>query len=197
MKDLSMSMRGLLLAAAATTAAGTHLVWPPPQHITSSGEPLALHPQFAVRSASASGRLAAAIARHSATTIGPALAAQHAALGGSADQNSERLLRELQLIVRSPSEALGMATDYSYNLTVSGEATPPRAEVRCASIYGCMYGLESFAQLLDTQRGTVLHSSVQIVDVRTAPRHLPACSSLLARLLSAAMSSIASALADC
>ena len=87
------------------------------------------------------GDLLAAVARHAETTIGPALAA-----ASSAAQDGGEALRELRLEVLSTDEELGMATDYSYNLTLA----QGRGVVRCPSIYGCMYGLESFAQLLDT-----------------------------------------------
>lgn len=160
----------LALALVPAFGAARHLVWPPPQQISAAGPPLSLHPQFAARSSCTSRRLAAALARHAETTIGPALAAAKSSaqqrLVTAGHGEDLHLLRELELVVGSADESLGMATDYSYNLTArpatSTEAA--HAEVRCASIYGCMYGLESFAQLLDTRRGTVLHSLVDIVD---------------------------------
>jgi hypothetical protein len=135
-----------------------------------------LHPQFSATSGSTSRRLAAALARHAETTIGPAVAAANNSSGLSYGDD-HHLLRELELIVGSPDESLGMTTDYSYNLTTRAATgtTAAHASVRCVSIYGCMYGLETFAQLLDTQRGTVLHSLVDIVDVRSA--HKLACCS--------------------
>ena len=85
---------------------------------------------------------------------------------------SAALLREFLLHVLSPDDHLGSATDYSYNLTVTGEA----AAVRCPSIYGCMYGLESFVQLLDTEHGMVVHSSVEItenhIEITDAPDYV-------------------------
>ena len=144
-----------LLLVASGHASATHIVWPPPQHIETSGPALPLSPQFAVTTPTPSPRLLAAVARHAETTIGPALAA-----ASSAAQDGGEALRELRLEVLSTDEELGMATDYSYNLTLAHG----RGVVRCPSIYGCMYGLESFAQLLDTERGVVLHSDVAIVD---------------------------------
>ena len=145
-----------LLLVASGHASAAHIVWPPPQHIATGGRALPLSPQFAVTTpATASPRLLAAVARHAETTIGPALAA-----ASSAAQDGGEALRELRLEVLSTDEELGMATDYSYNLTVTQE----QGVVRCPSIYGCMYGLESFAQLLDAGRGVVLHSDVAIVD---------------------------------
>ena len=154
---------------ARTSTAQPHLVWPPPQEISAVGPPISLHPQFAATSSSTFRRLAAALARHAKTTIGPAVAAANSS-GGLLYGHDRNLLRELELVVDSPDESLGMATDYSYNLTTRAATatSAASAQVRCASIYGCMYGLETFAQLLDTQRGAVLHSQVDIVDVRTA-----------------------------
>ena len=123
---------------------------------------------FVGTGSSTSSRLAAAIDRHTETTIGPALAAAKTSAPHRLGNELE-LLHELELIVHSADELLGLATDYSYNVTIRAATASDaaRAEARCVSIYGCMYALESFAQLLDTQRGAVLHSRVDIVDVRS------------------------------
>eukprot|EP01052_Picozoa_sp_SAG31_P032684 SAG31_NODE_3609_length_4070_cov_2.814153_2_plen_291_part_00 len=144
-----------LLSASSVAAANVqrtewHIVWPPPQHIAAHGPPLALHPGFEVMAPSPSPRLATAIARHAAI-VSPAL---HNAVGGDSG------LRLLRLAVATSFDELGMETDYSYNLTVS----PTGASAQCVSIYGCIYALESFAQLLDYQNGEVLHSEISIID---------------------------------
>jgi hexosaminidase len=152
----------LLLAAAGAAAAGgdappsapQHIVWPPPQHIAAVGPALALHPNFAMTTPSSSARLAVAIGRHT-SIIKPAV--HNAAADGV---TVVAALESLSLFVATDSEHLGSATDYSYNLTVSASG----ASARCISVYGCIYALESFAQLLDHQRGEVLHSEVEIVD---------------------------------
>ena len=115
-----------------------------------------------MRTSSDSDRLAAAIARHTSASIAPVAAA-----AAQPRENSAVHLRELRMHVMSRDEHLGMTTDYSYNLTVvssSNRESAAVADVRCASIFGCMYGLESFVQLLDAERGELLHSSVDIVD---------------------------------
>jgi hexosaminidase len=142
-------------AAHAAPSAPQHIVWPPPQHIVAAGPALALHPRFVMTTSSSSARLAVAIGRHT-SIIRPAV--RNAAAGGVTVQVAA--LESLSLFVATDSEHLGSATDYSYNLTVSASG----ASARCISVYGCIYALESFTQLLDHQRGEVLHSEVEIVD---------------------------------
>jgi hypothetical protein len=67
--------------------------------------------------------------------------------------------------VANADEQLNGDTDYSYSLSLSEDGS---AVASAQSIFGAMYALESFTQLLDEETGTVLHSSVSITDVRTA-----------------------------
>ena len=71
-------------------------------------------------------------------------------------------LQGLELTVLGTNERLDSKTDYSY--TVNVEAGAPTAHATCQSIYGCMYALETFSQLLDMSRGELVHSHVAIAD---------------------------------
>lgn len=134
----------------------------PPQSIAASGAALPLHPLFKITTASTSSRLHAAIGRHT-KIVAPAVAA--AAAAADTHHSVPAQLRELQLVVRNTDESLTIATDYSYALRVAPPkaASPGSAVVSCTSIYGCMYGMESFAQLLHAN-GTLIHSTVNLVD---------------------------------
>ena len=141
---------------AAAGAAPQHLVWPPPQHIEATGPPLLLSPAFAITSAHESGTLRAAIRRHSALAS-VAVAA--------APSNAPRTrLRELRLKVvgeRAQDESLDHATLYNYTLRVGGGAV---ATAEASSVYGAMYAMETFQQLLDGAEGAVRHSSILVND---------------------------------
>lgn len=151
--------------AAATPTQATHLVWPPPQHISTSGPALPLHPAFAITTASQSVRLASAIARHQASTFAPAVVAAIAAAGqGQAPAEAstgQPQLRLLTLDVHTADEFLGIRTRYDYNLTVTAAGV---ARASCTTIYGCQYALETLAQLVDIAAGSVRHDTVLVVD---------------------------------
>lgn len=145
---------------AATAAHADHPVWPPPRHLDAHGPALRLHPDYRASTTSASRRLAAAINRHAAV-IAPAVAASAAHFAAAGTIPRQPVLRQLRLHVATADEYLGLRTRYDYNLTVapSGDAS-----ARCTSIYGCLYALESFAQLVDEAAGSVRHGTVRIVD---------------------------------
>lgn len=134
-------------------AAPHSLVWPPPQSMTVGGPPLPMSREFVITSAhQGSSILDEAISRFTS------LAAKTAMAGSSAG------LRELKVVVANEDERLNADTDYSYTLTISADGT---AMASAQSVYGAIYALESFTQLLDEETGNVLHSSVAIADVRT------------------------------
>ena len=163
----------VLLALTACAAAATS-VWPPPQSISTEGAPLALSPDFAIFSSHSSARLAAAIARHAVRIAPHPARAANAANAANAPQ-----LRMLQIeIAPGATEHLGIETKYDYTLTVhsgsgsgsgnsSGDGSGDGAATAVATastIYGAMYALETFAQLVDTERGELAASSVRIAD---------------------------------
>jgi N-acetyl-beta-hexosaminidase len=129
------------------------LVWPPPRSMSVAGEKLPVAPEFSITTTHrGSATLDGAIARFSG------LAAKTAATG---DASSAGALRELKVTVASADESLGIETDYSYRLTIANGSATASAQ----TVFGAMYALESFTQLLDEQTGAVLHSSVSIDDV--------------------------------
>ena len=60
------------------------------------------------------------------------------------------------------SDYLGMDTRYNYTLDITADGK--HAVARAASIYGAMYAMESFVQLIDLKSGQLLASEVAIVD---------------------------------
>lgn len=155
---MPVSLSFSLSATQASGAAPHSLVWPPPKSMTANGPPLPVAREFAITSThQGSAILDAAIARFTS------LAAKTAMAGSDAG------LHELKVTVANADERLSMATDYSYSLTISEDGT---AVASAESIFGAMYALESFTQLLDEETGTVLHSSVSITDVRTIASRL-------------------------
>jgi hypothetical protein len=104
-------------------------------------------------------------------------------LAHTADTDGMLLLQRLQVEVAQSDVFLGTATDYSYTLTVTPIDPGPgavtvMATVSATSIYGAMYALETFAQLVEfvafsDHRGGVAavlsHSSIRVVD---APDHV-------------------------
>lgn len=161
---MKMAMCAMMLIVGAVQAvpsvleqAGTaphSLVWPPPKSMSLSGPPLPVARGFEISSThQGSAILDDAIARFNS------LAAKTAMAG------SDSGLRELTITVANADEQLNGDTDYSYSLSLSEDGS---AVASAQSIFGAMYALESFTQLLDEETGTVLHSSVSITDVRTA-----------------------------
>ena len=129
------------------------LVWPPPRSMSVAGEQLPLAPEFSITTEHrGSATLDDAITRFNV------LAAKTAAAG---DVPSVGALRELKVTVASADEKLNIDTDYSYRLTIANGSATASAQ----TVFGAMYALESFTQLLGEQSGAVLHSSVSIDDV--------------------------------
>ena len=133
-------------------------VWPPPQSISLHGEPVALAADFQAVIAGhgdggVSNRLERAITRFNAL-VNPAntTKARGVRLGG---------LRRLYIEVSDMSEVMHVTTNYSYTLNVSGEA---HAYATAPSIYGAMYALETFTQLVDMHEGTFAATSLQVID---------------------------------
>eukprot|EP00937_MAST-01D_sp_MAST-1D-sp2_P003273 g3273.t1 len=147
----------LVLASTATAA-----VWPPPQAFSADGPQLPLHPAFAITSGSAanSARLNAAIARVSAR-LAPALAAT--AGTDTATGGGPAALRTLMVeVAAGASERLGLETKYDYELAV--DAAEGTARATASSVYGAMYALETFEQLVDKSSGALSHSTIVVRD---------------------------------
>jgi hexosaminidase len=139
----------LIAASSAQSAAESPLLWPIPQAIQVSGSPTPLAASFAfvepnglvTELASKSTLLQRALSRYNSLLRNFSWAPAH--LGGT--------LSSCTVTAESPSEILGMATLEDYNLTVNAGTT---CSIKCATVFGCLHGLESFLQLVN-----VTHSS--------------------------------------
>eukprot|EP00037_Helgoeca_nana_P014814 m.138437 g.138437 ORF g.138437 m.138437 type:complete len:567 (+) comp22726_c0_seq1:53-1753(+) len=155
------------------TSAAAASVWPPPQTFIADGEPVRLAPTFHATAPSAtlnaSPRLGRAIQRFDALIFSLNLSARAAA---SATATPSRvpsppmpspLLSTLDIDVSGDlSESLGTTTDCRYTLTLSDNGT--RAAVTAPTIYGAMYALETFVQLVDREHGTLPATALLIDD---------------------------------
>ena len=162
----------LILAAAEVHVRGQ--VWPPPQDIVMRGGTVALAPTFAAVTHGAalqsSRRLARAIARFEALVAPAKTIAARAAAMASAEVPLP-VLDSLVLLLsintgEGLSTTLGAETRYDYTLNVSASGRDGSkaavATVSAASIYGLMYGLETFAQLVDLDRGLLAASHILV-----------------------------------
>ena len=141
----------------AQTTEEAFLVWPPPQSISAAGVPKVLDPAFGITSTHESDILATSIGRYSALAAG-------AVAAGQADSHSSTdTLTELRVsIIGKPTEALNLETLYNYTLEIKADSSV--ATATASSVFGAMYALESFTQLLDERSGALVHSSVLIQD---------------------------------
>ena len=164
------------IGSAPSASAGTS-VWPPPQTIALGGEPGAtLAPDFAALAPAAgaglrgggaprsSPRLERAVERFNrrvspARTASARAAAALRVLAAGRGAGAAIVLRRLDIEVLDLSESLGIGTDYSYTLNTSRVGRSLTATVAAASIFGAMYGLETFSQLVDIERGVLRASS--------------------------------------
>jgi hypothetical protein len=139
----------------ATAAWGT--VWPVPQSSQwqrDGAPPLTVSSAFAITvdatsPARSSARLARAVQRYTGV-IGSSIHAAAAAPLGAVS------LSELSLQIDSADEALTSRTNASYTLTV----TSTGAVVKAPTIYGAMYGMETFSQLALPNSSVINASSV-------------------------------------
>ena len=159
----SLKQRGLV--AKHPRPAAEYLVWPPPRHLAAAGPPIALAADgLKIRARFGGGsdpaplastRLAGAVRRYSAlaTRLAPTTAVPEAASIGA-----------LEILVRGGDGRLGLDTKYDYELSVSANGT---ARAVASSVYGAMYAMESFVQLIGPD-GEVRHSTIFI---RDAPQY--------------------------
>eukprot|EP01062_Namystynia_karyoxenos_P063626 TRINITY_DN56438_c0_g1_i1.p1 TRINITY_DN56438_c0_g1~~TRINITY_DN56438_c0_g1_i1.p1 ORF type:complete len:549 (+),score=179.98 TRINITY_DN56438_c0_g1_i1:76-1647(+) len=149
-----------MAAAAVAAVLAAHAVWPPPRSISVSGGPLPLAPSFTV--SAAFDRLGAAPAAEAAARLSAAAARYNAivsAVSPPAARAAENGVASLAVAVANDSTALGGSTRYDYNLSVSGGA----ATAAAATVYGAVYAMETFAQLIGSD-GQLRYSSVGIAD---------------------------------
>ena len=142
-----------VFVAVAVASDETPLLWPVPQLIAASGGPLSLasHFRFIVVSGG-SELLSRSVARYSK-------------LLAPSSSSSISGLENCSIIAHSDIEEYSMATDESYNLTISD----PSCRIEAPTIFGCMRGLESFAQLTNATFNTskqlsLPHASIRVND---------------------------------
>ena len=165
----------LLAACAAACLLGDHAVaalqrptvWPAPAEMAASGGPVALAVDFAAAIDDAAAALQPAeVAGHArlvraAERFGALVApARTAAVRRAAAASGGGVLRSLDVQVADFSDALGIDTDSSHTLAISHG----RAVARAETIYGAMYAMETFAQLVDVESGMLSAASVTVTD---------------------------------
>mmetsp|Transcript_62343 Transcript_62343/g.171387 ORF Transcript_62343/g.171387 Transcript_62343/m.171387 type:complete len:519 (+) Transcript_62343:110-1666(+) len=139
----STILSGLALNVFGATANTIDTLWPIPASISdavTTAVPMESDVAITVKGGDESARLNAAIARYQTLIEGTAEAGAGIAT--------------VELAVASDDESLTSSTDYSYALSVSGEGGDATIAISCQSSYGCMYGLETLAQLAESD-GTV------------------------------------------
>jgi len=160
--------RAAVAAALLPCLACQILVWPPPKSAVYSGKTTALSKDFTIKArfatASNTGRqadlqlaqmrLQDAVERYDAHVkfMSPV----------SARSGSGSTVKLLDVVVLSADAHLGQSTRYDYNLTLPSDAGR-MAHVSASSIYGAMYAMESFLQLIG-ENGSLQHSSFSISD---------------------------------
>lgn len=167
---LLVSCSAAFLLCSQAAAAPHRPVWPSPREMAASGGPVglagdfaAVHPAAAASDttqAEAAGhsRLARAVERFGLLMAPARTAAARRAATSSAV--GSRVLRSLDLHVIDFSDELGIDTDSSYTLTISHGQAAARAE----TIYGAMYAMETFAQLVDVESGMLSAENVTVTD---------------------------------
>lgn len=147
------------------------LLWPLPLHMDAEGPPLPLHDSFAIThdgvARGSSARLPATVARFMRTVAALRSAAPPLRRSGSGS------LRQLTVVVADLADADApptVRTDYSYTLRVglAGNAT-----LAAPSVFGAIYGLESFVHLLQPQPS--LNNALALphaaIEIRDAPQY--------------------------
>lgn len=142
------------------------LVWPPPQDVKADGPPTSLASNFAIRatvtdvdanSSLANSLLAKATARFEAVAEVLAPAATRAVAGDAA-------VALLDVSVASADTRLSSNTAYDYELSIAPDGT---AKATATSVYGAMYAMETFVQLIDLDG----HLRSSTVSIRDAPQY--------------------------
>jgi hexosaminidase len=143
-----------LTICALAAAAPNYLVWPPAQSIEATGNPLPLASNFKIEVTQPSSRLSAAVERYTERIL--------AVVSKSKTAQSNSGLQSLRVVIANPAdEKLGLNTNYSYELQIDSDGT---AEAKATSVYGAMYAMDTFWQLVDESSGALKHSVVHIKD---------------------------------
>eukprot|EP00040_Diaphanoeca_grandis_P031283 m.186835 g.186835 ORF g.186835 m.186835 type:complete len:670 (-) comp32283_c0_seq1:89-2098(-) len=149
----------LMLIAVTGTQAAKYAVWPPPQDISLAGSPVPLLPTFQIsmlnKSVDASGRLGRACDRMN-TLVQGKMRMNPSGVGSTGIG-----VKSMTITVESADDFLGLRTTYDY--TIQLKEGDDDIKVTASSIYGAIYALESFWQLID-ERSNMLHATISIKD---------------------------------
>uniref|UniRef100_A0A7S0FD30 Beta-hexosaminidase n=1 Tax=Pyrodinium bahamense TaxID=73915 RepID=A0A7S0FD30_9DINO len=154
-KQSLLSGMALNQADAAGQSASLISVWPPPQSFAANGPRRPLHPDFA---------LITPLRLQQGTVLAEGLARYFALIATSSMNRaaSSDSLRGLNISIADASDQLlNLKTDYSYRLTVRPQE--PMGSLVAKSVYGALYGLETFTQLLDAE-GALAAANVSVDD---------------------------------
>lgn len=142
-------------------------MWPYPRHIATSGDELPLAKNFhfqldssLLASAPAVQRLTRAVTRYTSYLR---------AANGTSDG-----LEICTISLDSTDDELGLDTLYNYSIKVLSPPSPGKCAIRGGSIFGAIYALETFAQLVDVSgamNGSHAYLANGIVQVRDSPMY--------------------------
>ncbi len=176
---LSASICGGGESLSVDSSAGGALVWPQPHQMSANGDALRLHPDFVLVHAAedvikdptaATARLPATLRRFSKIIErmgNRSLSRQENIYEDVSQQDTLRALRIRVDSLSAADEVPTIDTDYSYSLRVrSGDAS-----LQARSVFGVMYGLESFVQLLQRHAAGGLVLPHSIIDINDAPQY--------------------------
>jgi len=154
-----------ILIAAAVTSSLDYAIWPQPASITGVSAARSLHPEFAIDVVHATGGLSAEGSTRLADAQGryTRIAKGMSSIAATESESTGAAIEKLVIVVEDSSDYLGMDTRYNYTLDISADGKP-HAVARAASIYGAMYAMESFVQLIELKTGQLLVSQVAIAD---------------------------------
>ena len=176
---LSASICGGGESLSVDSSAGGALVWPQPHQMSANRDALRLHPDFVLVHAAedvikdptaATARLPATLRRFSKIIErmgNRSLSRQENIYEDVSQQDTLRALRIRVDSLSDADEVPTIDTDYSYSLRVrSGDAS-----LQARSVFGVMYGLESFVQLLQRHAAGGLVLPHSIIDINDAPQY--------------------------
>mmetsp|Transcript_20397 Transcript_20397/g.57386 ORF Transcript_20397/g.57386 Transcript_20397/m.57386 type:complete len:549 (+) Transcript_20397:3-1649(+) len=152
------ALQGILLATQPDILLGTS-VWPPPQSMSATGPLRPLHPLFQIHwDEDSTGDDVG----HDLLQAGMARYDRLIRRSSAPVVDSLRAIRMLRVVVlRAADVQLDSGTNYSYSLLV--HAGNDIATITAGSVYGALYGAETFAQLVDAD-GFFAAASVVVRD---------------------------------
>lgn len=139
-------VRSFLCAPIVALAAHAQSVWPVPQHLSASGEPVVIASGFTFEVSIDSELLKRAADRYDAF------------VGANASSHSAEALQSCTVSANSTDESLRYNQSYEYALSVQGG----KCAITGDTIYGAIYGMETFFQLAES--GSLPNTSIEVHD---------------------------------